>query len=71
MARANNSSVDMNTGLKMAFMANVEQKKEKGYVQNKQAKGEVNASKGGKSATQKKKAKQKAKMAKQSRKKNK
>ena len=71
MAKANTSSVDMNNGLKISYLANIEQKNEKGYHQNKQAKGAVNASKGEKSAAQKKKAKLKAKMAKQARKKNK
>ena len=71
MARSNTSSVDMNTGLKMAFLANVSRTHEKGYRQNESEKGTVNASKGEKSAAQKKKAKAKAKMAKQSRKKNK
>lgn len=71
MARSNTSSVDMNTGLKMAFLANVSKSGEKGYTQNQHEKGEVNASKGQKSAAQKKKAKAKAKKAKQSRKKNK
>jgi hypothetical protein len=71
MARSNTSSVDMNTGLKMAFMANVSRNGEKGYLQQQHDKGEVNASKGQKNAAQKKKAKAKAKMAKQSRKKHK
>jgi hypothetical protein len=71
MGRANTSSVDMNTGLKMAFMANVTQKAEKGYNQNQHEKGEVNARKAPLSAEAKKKAKAKAKAAKASRKKNK
>lgn len=70
MASANTSSVKMDSGLKMGRLANVGQKNEKGYAQNQQAKGEVNASKAQQSAAQKKKAKEKAKTAKQSRRKS-
>jgi hypothetical protein len=72
MAKSNTSSVKMDSGLKLVYMANALQKKEQGYGSQQQSdKGEVNASKSPKSAAQKAKAKAKAKMAKQSRKKNK
>jgi len=71
MGRSNTSSVDMNTGLKMAYMANVSRNSEKGYDGQRREAGAVNASKAPMSAEQKKKAKAKAKAAKQSRKKNK
>ena len=71
MGKTNTSSVDMNTGLKMAFLANVAQKGEKGYSQHRHEAGEVNARKAPLSAAAKKKAKAKAKAAKASRKKNK
>ena len=71
MASANTSSVKMDSGLKMGFFANANKKEEKGYVQNQQAKGEVNASKAQQSAARKKKEKAKAKKVKQSRRKNK
>lgn len=71
MAKSNTSSVKMDNGLKLGYMANALQKKEKGYTQHQHEKGAVNASKAPKSAAQKAKAKAKAKKAKQSRKKNK
>lgn len=61
----------MDEGFKLKHYANVDKKEEKGYRQNHQDQGSVNASKGELNATQKAKAKAKAKKAKQSRKKNK
>ncbi len=71
MSKANTASVKMDKGLKNTFLATIGQKEQKTYIQNQQAKNEVNASKGQKSAAQKKKAKAKAKTAKQSKKKRK
>ena len=72
MAKSNTSSVKMDNGLKLGYMANALQKREQGYSSQQQSeKGAVNASKAPKSAAQKAKAKAKAKKAKQSRKKNK
>lgn len=71
MAKTNTSSVKMDNGVKLSFLAKAGQKQEKGFGQKQHEKGEVNASKAAQKAAQKKKAKAKAKMAKQSRKKNK
>lgn len=69
MARSNTSSVEMDDGVKLAFLART-QKNTFGSTTNPNAKQEVGERKAI-SAAQKAKAKKKAKMAKASRKKNK